>query len=87
MRGTEIETQVIDVIRNHLHASDRKIDACTRFVDDLGADSLALTELTIVFEETFDIEIADEETGRIRTVRDAISAVEKCVQARLHGCR
>jgi acyl carrier protein len=43
--GTDIETQVIDVIRRHLHASDRKVDAWTRFIDDLGADSLALVEL------------------------------------------
>ena len=74
--STEIETKVVDVIRRHLHASDRKIDVWTHFVDDLGADSLALVELTLVFEETFDIEIPDEEAGNIRTVRDAITAVE-----------
>jgi acyl carrier protein len=83
--STEIETKVVDVIRHHLHASDRKIDAWTHFVDDLGADSLALIELTLVFEETFDIEIPDEEAGNIRTVRDAITAVEKYVRAQRHG--
>jgi acyl carrier protein len=54
-------------------------------VDDLGADSLALIELTLVFEETFDIEIPDEDSDRIRTVRDAITAVEKYFQARARG--
>jgi acyl carrier protein len=83
--GTEIDTQVIDVIRRELHASDQTLNAWTRFVDDLGADSLALIELTLVFEETFDIEIPDEEADRIRTVRDAITAVEKYVQARARG--
>jgi len=53
-------------------------------VDDLGADSLALVELTIVLEETFDIEIPDEEADRIRTVRDAISAVKRSVHAQRH---
>jgi acyl carrier protein len=81
----EIEDQVIDVIRHRLHTTDRKLDARTRFVDDLGADSLALVELTLVFEETFDIEIPDEEADRIRTVRDAIIAVEKYVQRRRGG--
>jgi acyl carrier protein len=80
--GTEIEIQVIDVIRRHLHASDRKLDIWTRFIDDLGADSLALVDLTLVFEETFDIEIPDDEADGIRTVRDAIVAVEKYVRAR-----
>ncbi len=84
--GTEIDSQVIDVIRRELHASDQTLNAWTRFVDDLGADSLALIELTLVFEETFDIEIPDEEADRIRTVRDAITAVEKYVQqARARG--
>jgi acyl carrier protein len=68
--GTEIDTQVIDVIRRELHASDQTLNAWTRFVDDLGADSLALI---------------DEEADRIRTVRDAITAVEKYVQARARG--
>jgi acyl carrier protein len=77
----EIETLVIDVIRRHLHAHDRRLDARTRFIDDLGADSLALVELTLVFEETFDIDIPDEEANRIRTVRDAIISVEKNLQA------
>lgn len=80
-RGKDIETRVIDVVRRHLHACDGKIDARTRFVDDLGADSLALVELTLVFEETFDIDIPDGEADAIRTVREAVTVVEKYVRA------
>jgi acyl carrier protein len=72
---------VIDVIRQHLQATDGPLDAETRLMDDLGADSLALVELTLVFEETFDIDITDEEANRIRTVRDAIISVEKNLKA------
>jgi acyl carrier protein len=65
-------------------AEDRvKLEAC--FIDDLGADSLALVELTLVLEETFDIEIPDEEAEGIRTVRDAIVSVEKYLQPPLRG--
>jgi acyl carrier protein len=78
--STNIETMVIDVIRRELHAADPKVDARTRLVDDLGADSRALVELLIVFEETFDIDIPDAEAEKIRTVRDAIIAVEKCLR-------
>jgi acyl carrier protein len=78
----EIGTLVIDVIRRHLQVPDRQVNAQTRFIDDLGADSLALVELTLVFEETFDIDIPDEEADRIRTVRDAIISVEKSLRAR-----
>ncbi len=79
--STEIEAQVTDVIRHHLHVTDRDLDMRTHFVDDLGADSLALVELTLVFEETFDIDISDEEADRIRTVRDAIISVERNLRA------
>ncbi len=84
-RGGDTETRVIDVIRRELHADGRRLDGATLLVDDLGADSLAVGELTIVFEETFDIEIPDQEAYRIRTVRDAVAAVEKRVRAGRSG--
>ncbi len=38
-----------------------------------GADSLAIVELVLAFEEQFEIDIPDEDTEKIRTVGDAIS--------------
>jgi acyl carrier protein len=55
------------------------------FVDDLGADSLDLVELVMSMEEEFDIEIADEEAEKIKTVSDAISYAEK-ERKRLYVC-
>jgi acyl carrier protein len=78
--GRDIEGVVIDLVRRELHASTRWVDAQTRFVDDLGVDSLAITELTLAFEETFDIDISDEDAARMRTVRDAIRSVERCLR-------
>jgi acyl carrier protein len=54
----------------------------TPFVDDLGADSLRLVEMTLVFEETFDIDIEDADVEKILTVQDAIDYVEKQVATR-----
>jgi len=76
----DLHAVVIDLIRRELHATAPRIDASTRFVDDLGADSLALVELTLAFEEAFDIDISDEEAARIQTVRDAIDSVERCLR-------
>jgi acyl carrier protein len=36
--------------------------------------------LTLAFEDAFDIDISDEETANIRTVRDAIVSVERCLR-------
>ena len=57
---------------------DRKIEEITdnaRFVDDLGADSLDLTELLMALEEEFNIEI-DDEANAIESVGDAIKYIQ-----------
>ena len=46
------------------------------FVEDLGADSLDLTELIMAMEEAFNVEIADEDAQKILKVQDAISYVQ-----------
>jgi acyl carrier protein len=48
-------------------------------LDDLGADSLDVVELVMAIEETFDIEIPDEDAEAMRTVGD----VEKYVTERV----
>jgi len=50
------------------------------FVDDLGADSLDLVELTMVLEEAFGREIPDEDAEKIQTVQDAINYIKSGVQ-------
>jgi acyl carrier protein len=44
-------------------------------VDDLGADSLDLTELLMALEEEFNIEI-DDEANAIESVGDAIKYIQ-----------
>ena len=51
------------------------------FVDDLGADSLDLVELIMVFEEEFGQEIPDEDAETIQTVQDAVNYITKQSQA------
>ncbi len=45
------------------------------FGDDLGADSLDLVELVMALEETFDIEVDEEELKDIRTVGQAFELI------------
>ena len=47
----------------------------SKFVDDLGADSLDLVELIMSFEDKFGIEISDEEAEKIITVKDALDYI------------
>ncbi|HEY1824560.1 MAG TPA: acyl carrier protein [Acidimicrobiales bacterium] len=45
------------------------------FADDLGADSLDLVELVMALEETFDIEVAEDELKEITTVGQAFDLI------------
>lgn len=73
--GIDVAQTVRNVIAERL---DRKIEEVTdeaKFVDDLGADSLDLTELLMALEEEFNIEI-DDEANSIETVKDAIDYIK-----------
>ena len=53
----------------------------TSFVDDLGADSLDVVELTMALEEEFSLpEVSDEELKKIVTVGDLVEYVSRFVQ-------
>jgi acyl carrier protein len=48
----------------------------SRFIEDLGADSLDIVELIMAMEEEFETEIPDEEAEKILTVSDTIEYVK-----------
>jgi acyl carrier protein len=73
----QIAEQVKQVIVEQLGVDEGEVTPSASFVDDLGADSLDQVELTMGFEEKFDIEIPDEDAEKIRTVQDAIDYIVK----------
>lgn len=72
----DIAKKVIDIISKQLEIEPDKIRPEASFTDDLKADSLAVVELVLALEETFGVEIPDEDTEKIRTVQDAISYIQ-----------
>jgi acyl carrier protein len=72
-----IAEKVEGVIRRHLDVAGT-LDPSMYFVDDLGADSLALVDLTLALEEAFDIDIQTDDVERLCTVQDAIDYVRRC---------
>ena len=74
---SEVETQVKQIVVDHLGIDDSKVTPESKFIDDLGADSLDTVELVMAFEEEFEVEIPDDAAETIQTVGDAISFLEK----------
>tara|TARA_Y100000590_G_C14842461_1_gene684454 strand:- start:216 stop:449 length:234 start_codon:yes stop_codon:yes gene_type:complete len=73
---SEIEEQVKKIVIDHLGIEESKVTPESKFIDDLGADSLDTVELVMAFEEKFGIEIPDDAAETIQTVKDAISYIE-----------
>ena len=71
-----VEEKVKKIIVDQLGVSADEVTTDASFVEDLGADSLDLTELIMAMEEEFDIEIADDDAQKILKVQDAISYIE-----------
>ena len=73
---SDVTSKVTKFIVDQLGVSADEVKPEAKFVDDLGADSLDLTELIMAMEEEFDIEIADDDAQKIQKVQDAIDYIE-----------
>ena len=72
-----VEEKVKKIIVDQLGVSADEVNLDASFVEDLGADSLDLTELIMAMEEEFGIEIGDEDAQKILKVKDAVAYIEK----------
>jgi acyl carrier protein len=61
------------MIIEQLGATEEEVVPEASFIDDLGADSLDIVELVMAMEETFDIEIPDDDAEKIQTIGDAVT--------------
>jgi len=67
---------VKEVVVEQLDCDPAEVKEDSKFIEDLGADSLDVVELVMALEEKFDIEIPDEDAESILTVADAIKYIE-----------
>ncbi|MBQ7585107.1 MAG: acyl carrier protein [Desulfovibrionaceae bacterium] len=77
---SDVAQKVHQIIVDQLGVEAANVKPEASFVEDLGADSLDLTELIMAMEEEFDIEIADEDAQKIQKVQDAINYIETALQ-------
>jgi acyl carrier protein len=75
----QIEARVKEIICQQLEVSEEQLKPEASFVDDLKADSLAVVELVLALEQEFKIEIPDEDTEQIKTVKNALDYVKSHV--------
>ena len=75
-RGKIICEKLKEIIADVLNVEVNDITEDTTFVDDLGADSLDIFQIIMGIEETFDIEIDNDDAEQISTVGDAVEQIK-----------
>jgi acyl carrier protein len=80
-----VEAKVIDIVCEHLAVGKDKVSRETRFIEDIGADSLDIVELVMELEEEFDIQIPDDQAEKIKTVGEAVDFIEARIKEKGSG--
>ncbi len=68
--------KVREILSNQLDINPEEITENTNIGDDLGADSLDIVEMMMAIEETFGIEIADEDAKEFKTIADVVAYID-----------
>ena len=80
-QGADDTRRVPDAVRRiiveRLGVREAEVTWEARFVEDLGADSLATVELQLTFEQEFAIDIPDDVAERLVRVGDVVEYLRK----------
>ena len=68
--------RIKEIVSENLGVDSAQITEGSSFKDDLGADSLDIFQIIMGIEETYDIEIDNEEAEKIVTVGDAVEQIK-----------
>jgi len=71
-----VEEQVKTIVIEQLNITEEECVPEAKFIDDLGADSLDLVELIMAMEDHFDLEISDDDLGKIAKVQDVVDYIK-----------
>lgn len=70
-------SRVKKVVAELLKIDVARINDDSRFIDDLGADSMQSVELVAAFEDEFDIELDEDVALKAKSVKSAAELIDK----------
>jgi NADH dehydrogenase (ubiquinone) 1 alpha/beta subcomplex 1 len=73
--ASEVTERIMTVVKNFDQVDPSKVSPETKFVDDLGLDSLDIVEVVMAIEDEFAIEIPDQEADKISSIAEAIDYI------------
>ena len=77
----DIVGKLREIVLSQLEIEAQEFQPGASFAEDLGADSLALVELTMAIEEEFDLKVDEEACEKLTTIGDLIAYVRAHARA------
>jgi acyl carrier protein len=74
-----LEQKVRSIVAEQLGVDLGEVQPGASILDDLGADSLDVVEMVMSLEESFDIEVPDEDVEGLRTVADVERYITRAI--------
>ena len=71
------EDRAKEIIAKELEVTVDQLKYESKFIEDLGADSLDTVELIMALEEEFGLDIPDDDAEKMRTVGDALQYLKE----------
>lgn len=75
-QNEEIYEKVVEILREVLNLADTEVTPESRFIEDLGAESLDMAQFVMSLEDEFEKSIDDEQLSEIQTVEDAVDYIQ-----------
>ena len=72
--------KLVEIICNYVEVEPEKVKPESRFMEDLGFTSFDFMSMLGELEETFDVEVDQQEVVNIRTVQEAVDYLETLVK-------
>ncbi len=73
--------RVMKLAADQIAWSTEQISLDSRFIDDLGYDSLDFVEFTMEIEDEFNVSVPDDVAQGILTVRQAVDALRQLIES------
>jgi acyl carrier protein len=74
---SEVMAKVLGILKPYVknEAALASVTAETNILDDLDVNSARLVDVILAFEDTFGIQVADEDADSVNTVGDAVRLI------------
>lgn len=72
-----LEKELRELVSKIVEIDAKKIGLDTKFVEDLGMDSMMALEILAAMEKKYKIQVPEEKLNQLRTLKDAVKLTEE----------